>query len=141
MGKRCRRILLRSMRHRRRQGQRPPARCIRAWLPRENEDSQQACRDAGLGFIGPSPEAIRAMGNKAGQGHHAEGGRACVPGYQGGTRATRDAAEGQEDRLPVRIKAVAAGRARHAVGAEPQHFQERCAARGPRRQGAFGDPT
>src|SRR3954466_13986996 len=29
----------------------------------ENEDFAQACRNAGLVFIGPSPEAIRAMGN------------------------------------------------------------------------------
>src|SRR5262245_25507879 len=32
----------------------------------ENEDFAQACRDAGLVFIGPSPQAIKAMGNKAG---------------------------------------------------------------------------
>ncbi len=32
----------------------------------ESEHFAQACRDAGLVFIGPSPEAIKAMGNKAG---------------------------------------------------------------------------
>ena len=32
----------------------------------ENADFAQACRDAGLVVIGPSAEAIRAMGNKAG---------------------------------------------------------------------------
>src|SRR5688500_13066340 len=30
----------------------------------ENPDFAQACRDAGITFIGPSPEAIRTMGSK-----------------------------------------------------------------------------
>jgi geranyl-CoA carboxylase alpha subunit len=50
----------------------------------ENENFAQACRDAGLVFIGPSPEAIRAMGNKAGaKDIMREAGVPCVPGYQG----------------------------------------------------------
>jgi geranyl-CoA carboxylase alpha subunit len=50
----------------------------------ENEDFAQACRDAGLVFIGPSPEAIRAMGNKAGaKDIMQKAGVPCVPGYQG----------------------------------------------------------
>ena len=50
----------------------------------ENENFAQACRDAGLVFIGPSPQAITAMGNKAGAKRlMMEAGVPCVPGYQG----------------------------------------------------------
>src|SRR6185437_15445639 len=50
----------------------------------ENEQFARACRDSGLVFIGPSPEAILAMGNKAGAKAIMSGaGVPCVPGYQG----------------------------------------------------------
>ena len=50
----------------------------------ENADFAAACRDAGLVFIGPSPEAIAAMGNKAAAKRlMLEAGVPCVPGYQG----------------------------------------------------------
>jgi geranyl-CoA carboxylase alpha subunit len=50
----------------------------------ENEHFSQACRDAGLVFIGPSPQAIASMGNKAGAKRlMIEAGVPCVPGYQG----------------------------------------------------------
>src|SRR5258705_20548 len=50
----------------------------------ENEDLAVACRDAGLVFIGPSPQAIKAMGNKAGaKAIMQAAGVPCVPGYQG----------------------------------------------------------
>jgi geranyl-CoA carboxylase alpha subunit len=65
----------------------------------ENADFAQACRDAGLVFIGPSPEAIRAMGNKAGAKADAwKAGVPCVPGYQG---------EDQSDAWPARRRASA----------------------------------
>src|ERR1043166_8950395 len=38
----------------------------------ENEDFAAACRDAGLVFIGPSPAAIKAMGNKRSEEHTSE---------------------------------------------------------------------
>ena len=50
----------------------------------ENAAFAAACRDAGLVFIGPAPEATIAMGHKAGAKdimHKA--GVPCVPGYQG----------------------------------------------------------
>lgn len=50
----------------------------------ENADFAQACRDAGLVFIGPSPEAIRAMGDKAAAKRLMQAaGVPCIPGYQG----------------------------------------------------------
>ena len=77
----------------------------------ENEDFAQACRDAGLVFIGPSPEAIRAMGNKAGaKDIMQKAGVPCVPGYQGADQS--DAvmlAEARKIGFPVMIKAVAGG--------------------------------
>jgi geranyl-CoA carboxylase alpha subunit len=77
----------------------------------ENADFAQACRDAGLVFIGPSPEAIRAMGNKADAKAIMErAGVPCVPGYQGadqGDAAMR--AEAENIGFPVMIKAAAGG--------------------------------
>ena len=77
----------------------------------ENEDFAQACRDAGLVFIGPSPEAIQAMGNKAGAKEiMLAAGVPCVPGYQGADQS--DAvmlAEAGKIGFPVMIKAVAGG--------------------------------
>ena len=77
----------------------------------ENADFAQACLDAGLVFIGPSPDAIRAMGLKA-QSKELMGraGVPLVPGYHG---ADQDAAllQREADRIgyPVLIKASAGG--------------------------------
>jgi 3-methylcrotonyl-CoA carboxylase alpha subunit len=50
----------------------------------ENEDFAAACRDAGVVFIGPSPEAIAAMGDKAAAKRLMEkAGVPLVPGYHG----------------------------------------------------------
>ena len=77
----------------------------------ENEDFALACRDAGLVFIGPSPDAIKAMGNKAGAKEiMRKAGVPCVPGYQGDDQS--DAAmlrEAKKIGFPVMIKAVAGG--------------------------------
>src|SRR5437588_6287583 len=50
----------------------------------ENEEVARTCKDAGLVFIGPSPQAIEAMGNKAGAKEIMnKAGVPVVPGYQG----------------------------------------------------------
>jgi geranyl-CoA carboxylase alpha subunit len=80
----------------------------------ENEDFAQACRDAGLVFIGPSPEAIRSMGNKAGAKDIMQ--KAGVPCGRGSERC-RDVGGGQKDWLPRDDKGRRRWRrARHAAG-------------------------
>ena len=77
----------------------------------ENEDFAQASRDAGLVFIGPSPEVIKAMGNKAGAKEIMQAaGVPCVPGYQGADQSeTAMLDEARKIGFPVMIKAVAGG--------------------------------
>ncbi|HET7527463.1 MAG TPA: acetyl-CoA carboxylase biotin carboxylase subunit, partial [Burkholderiaceae bacterium] len=77
----------------------------------ENADFARACRDAGLVFIGPSPEAIEAMGDKAAAKRlMLAAGVPCVPGYDGGDQApSRLAAEAERIGYPLMIKAVAGG--------------------------------
>ena len=50
----------------------------------ENADFARACEDAGLTFIGPSPDAIHLMGNKAqAKRRMIDAEVPCVPGYEG----------------------------------------------------------
>ena len=77
----------------------------------ENDAFAQACADAGLAFIGPSPSAIRAMGLKAESKQLMErAGVPLVPGYHG---SDQDPAllQREADRIgyPVLIKASAGG--------------------------------
>ncbi len=77
----------------------------------ENADFARACRDAGLVFIGPSPEAILAMGNKAGAKRlMLDAGVPCIPGYQGDDQSEKRLAdEAARIGYPVMIKATAGG--------------------------------
>ena len=110
----------------------------------ENEDLAQACRDAGLVFIGPSPESIRAMGNKAGAKEIMQkAGVPTVPGYQGADQG--DAvmlAEAKKIGFPVMIKAVAGGGGRGMrLVADAASFPDALRSARSEAQGAFGDPT
>jgi geranyl-CoA carboxylase alpha subunit len=110
----------------------------------ENEDFAKACRDAGLVFIGPSPEAIKAMGNKAGaKDIMREAGVPCVPGYQGKDQS--DAVMPSEARkigFPVMIKAVAGGGGRGMrLVADAANFPEALRSARSEAQGAFGDAS
>jgi geranyl-CoA carboxylase alpha subunit len=110
----------------------------------ENEDFALACRDAGLVFIGPSPESIRAMGNKAGaKDIMLKAGVPCVPGYQGADQS--DAVmlkEAKKIGFPVMIKAVAGGGGRGMrLVADAATFPDALRSARSEAQGAFGDPT
>jgi geranyl-CoA carboxylase alpha subunit len=110
----------------------------------ENEDFATACRDAGLVFIGPSPEAIRAMGNKGGaKAIMQAAGVPCVPGYQGADHS--DAAmlaEAGKIGFPVMIKAVAGGGGRGMrLVADATAFPQALRSARSEAQSAFGDAT
>jgi geranyl-CoA carboxylase alpha subunit len=77
----------------------------------ENADFARACRDAGIVFVGPSPEAIDALGHKAAAKQRAQSiGVPCLPGYAG-TAQDNDTLIGEAKRIgaPLMIKASAGG--------------------------------
>jgi 3-methylcrotonyl-CoA carboxylase alpha subunit len=77
----------------------------------ENADFAQAVIDAGLVWVGPRPDSIRAMGLKdAAKKLMAEAGVPVTPGYLGENQdAAHLASEAQKIGYPVLIKAVAGG--------------------------------
>ncbi len=77
----------------------------------ENEDFAEACAAADIIFIGPPPQAIRLMGNKAAAKRRMIEARVpCVPGYEGEDQddpvLIRKAAE---IGYPIMVKAAAGG--------------------------------
>ncbi|MEH6477279.1 MAG: biotin carboxylase N-terminal domain-containing protein, partial [Sneathiella sp.] len=77
----------------------------------ENADFADKCAKAGVAFIGPPADAIRAMGLKdAAKAMMVEAGVPVVPGYHGkGQDADMLAVEAGKIGYPVLIKAVAGG--------------------------------
>ena len=109
----------------------------------EDADFAKACRDAGLVFIGPSPEAIHAMGNKAGAKDIMQrAGVPCVPGYQGEDQSDATMlTAAKRIGFPVMIKAVAGGGGRGMrLVADDAAFPDALRAARSEAQNAFGDP-
>ena len=77
----------------------------------ENAAFAEACAAAGLVFIGPPPEAIRLMGDKAeARRRMREAGVPCIPGYDGADRSDATLMrEAERIGLPLMIKAAAGG--------------------------------
>ena len=77
----------------------------------ENADFAEACLAAGLVFVGPTPDAMRAMGNKSrARWLMRKAGVPCTPGYDGedASDAALEAAAGDIG-YPVMIKPAAGG--------------------------------
>ncbi len=77
----------------------------------ENADFSRACADAGIVFIGPTPEAIDIMGNKAASKRRMlEAEVPCIPGYQAEDQADNALlAAAAEIGAPIMVKAAAGG--------------------------------
>ncbi|HUL89991.1 MAG TPA: biotin carboxylase N-terminal domain-containing protein [Pseudolabrys sp.] len=77
----------------------------------ENADFAQACLDAGVVFVGPPPQAIRAMGLKdRAKALLEKAGVPVVPGYHGDLQEAKFLKQkAYEIGYPVLIKAVAGG--------------------------------
>jgi 3-methylcrotonyl-CoA carboxylase alpha subunit len=108
----------------------------------ENAAFARACADAGLFFVGPSPEAIEAMGEKdRAKVAAAAADVPLVPGYHAGRQDDASLLQAAHELgFPVLLKAVAGGGGKGMrVVARPDDFV--AALEGARReaQAAFGD--
>ncbi|MCZ2115441.1 MAG: ATP-grasp domain-containing protein [Anaerolineae bacterium] len=109
----------------------------------ENAEFAAACARRGLEFIGPPPDAMRALGSKAAaralaQRHHVP----VVPGVDGlGLSDDELAAAAEVIGYPVLIKASAGGGGRGMrVVSAPAELRDALRAARQEAQSAFGDP-
>ena len=108
----------------------------------ENADFAEACADAGLTFIGPPPEAIRAMGDKtAARTLMKEAGVPMAPGTPNAVEHVDTAAEkAHEIGYPVLIKAAAGGGGKGMrIVRDPSNFERAMQMAQSEAQNAFGD--
>jgi len=109
----------------------------------ENADFAQAVSDAGLIFIGPTPEAIRAMGLKdAAKALMQKADVPVVPGYHGAAQDLETLAQ-EADKIgyPVLIKARAGGGGKGMrLVEQPSDFKDSLEAAQREGQASFGDP-
>ncbi|GAF50178.1 acetyl-CoA carboxylase biotin carboxylase subunit [Rhodococcus wratislaviensis] len=109
----------------------------------ERASFARACGDAGLIFIGPTPESIDSMGDKiTAVGLASEAGVPCVPGSGAVSDPDEALAIATEIGFPVLIKATAGGggRGMRVVGSAAE-LPELFRSASSEAQSAFGDPT
>jgi geranyl-CoA carboxylase alpha subunit len=104
----------------------------------ENAAFAEACQAAGLVFIGPAPETIRVMGDKAlAKARMVEAGVPVVPGA-----AVASEAAAEKIGFPVMVKAVAGGGGRGMrVVRAASELEEAMESAGREAASAFGDGT
>ncbi len=110
----------------------------------ENAEFAAACADAGITFIGPPPEAIRAMGSKsAAKTLMQRAGVPLVPGYHGAEQDPAHlASEAARIGYPVLIKASAGGGGKGMrVVDDAAGFDEALALAKGEARSSFGDDT
>ncbi len=107
----------------------------------ENAGFAQAVQDAGLAFIGPPPEAMRAMGDKAQARQRMQvAGLPVVPGYQGEDGSSTLAERAREIGYPVIVKPAAGGGGKGMrVVWKADQLPEAVAAARREARNAFGD--
>ncbi len=108
----------------------------------ENDDFAEACQAAGIVFVGPTADAIRAMGDKAAAKAAMErAGVPTVPGYHGDDQSPKVLAdEAKKIGYPVLIKASAGGGGRGMrIVRSDAGFADALAAAQREAKGAFGD--
>ena len=108
----------------------------------ESAELAQTCARSGFTFVGPSPEAIRLMGNKiAGRRAMAEHGLPSLPGSEGAIESPEEAhAVAEQIGFPVIIKAAAGGGGRGMrIVREAKAFEQALATTQREAKAAFGD--
>jgi len=110
----------------------------------ENAGFAESCAKAGVTFIGPPVDAIRAMGSKSESKRLMEAaGVPLVPGYHGGKQSVPDlTAEAARIGYPVLVKASAGGGGKGMrVVTEEAGLPEAIASAKREAKAAFGDDT
>ena len=108
----------------------------------ENPEFAQAVGEAGLTWIGPGPEAMRALGSKAGAKELAHAcGIPCLPGYHGADQSDEALMAAARDiGFPLMVKASAGGGGRGLrLVAEAARLPAALQAARSEAQSAFGD--